>query len=122
MADGTVGQKPERTVRGPMIKLHHVTAERIYPVWVDAFSVVSVSSDRRGETHVYYPGALGQGIHTHEDVDEVLALIEAATAERRKAPRSAEEIEAYVHAVKHLVDAWMMTCGGAGRSSGGIPS
>ncbi len=122
MADGTVGQRPERTVRGPMIKLHHVTAERIYPVWVNAFSVVRVSSDRRGETHVYFQGALGEGIHTNEPVEEVLALIESATAERRKSPPSAEEIEAYVTAGKRMVDAWMRTCGGAGRSSGGMPS
>lgn len=116
-------RKGERKIRGPMIKLHHVTAERIYPVWLDAFGIVRVSETRKGDVYVFFQGALGEGILVHETTEEVLSLIEEAMGERPKIPPTPEQLEQYVQAARSLAEfAKRIFAETPPSTAGGMPS
>jgi len=96
----------EKRVRGPMIKLHRVKEAEgrpaWVPVWVNAFELVMAHDNHQGYTLVTCRAA--PSINVHESLEEVLSLIEEATAEPPKRPPTPEQLEAYVYAARSVAE------------------
>lgn len=81
-------KEPDKRVRGPMIKLHRVDVDgAIYESWIDASQIrrieKTIVSARPMKTDVW----IGQeGLRFTEEMEQVISLIEEATADRPKAP------------------------------------
>jgi hypothetical protein len=116
---------PDRRVRGPMIRLHRVKEAEgrpaWVPVWVNAFELVMAHDNHQGYTLVTCRTA--PSINVHESLEEVLSLIEEATAEPAKKPPTPEQLEQYVHAARSIAEmAKRIFSEELQDKSGGMPS